>query len=160
MTSSSQFEIGGRVADKTCEACGEAWDTKQYGQCPTCQQLIRKDLESERARRIGFGRNAVDEDDRQFDFVEEVLTQAKNTRRRAGSLETLSGLLAVLGVIGGVVLVITGFDSDDSAGGLLIAIGLFNILIWLFVSALGLGIASRMKLAAAEARLRASQLEE
>jgi len=148
------------MAEKTCEACGEVWDTKENGQCPTCQQLIRKDLESERARRIGFGREAVDQDDSEFDFVQEVLTQAKNTRRRAGSLESLSGLLAVLGVIGGVVLVLTGFDSDDNAGGLFIAIGLFNILIWLFVSALGLGIASRMKLAAAEARLRASQLEE
>ncbi len=148
------------MADKTCDVCGEVWDTRKYGQCPTCQQLMRKDLESERARRIGFGRDSVGEDDSDFNPAEEVITQAKNTRRRAGALETLSGLLAVPGVIGGVVLVLTGFDSDDSTGGLFIAIGLFNILIWLFVSALGLGIASRMKLAAAEAQSRASRREE
>ena len=137
--------------------CGEVWDTKKHGQCPTCQQWIRKDLESERAQRMGFGRDMVDDDQSAVDVVEEVFTQIKNTQRRAGSLESIAVLLGTLGVVGGVVIAGIGFTSDNSGGGVFIALGLFNILIWLFVSALGLGFASRMKLAAAEARMRASQ---
>ena len=145
------------MANKTCEVCGEVWDTKKHGQCPTCQQLIRKDLESERAQRMGFGRDTVDDDQSAVDVVEEVFTQVKNTQRRAGSLESIAVLLGTLGVIGGVVIAVIGFTSDDGGGGVFIALGLFSILIWLFVSALGLGFASRLKLAAAEARMRASQ---
>ena len=147
--------MGAIVANKTCEVCGEVWDTKKHGQCPTCQQLIRKDLESERAQRLGFGQDSLDDD--HVDVVEEVFTQVKNTQRRAGSLESIAVLLGTLGVIGGVVIAVIGFTSDDSGGGVFIALGLFSILIWLFVSALGLGFASRLKLAAAEARMRASQ---
>ena len=96
-------------------------------------------------------------DDDHVDVVEEIFTQIKNTQRRAGSLESIAVLLGTLGVIGGLVIAVIGITSDNSGGGVFIALGLFNILIWLFVSVLGLGFASRMKLAAAEARMRASQ---
>lgn len=148
------------MSEQICVKCGEAWNLSEYEDCPRCGTPLPKNPVSTRAQRLGFGREMVNDEDEGDDVIEQVLHQADRTDRRASAIETFATLAAALGILGGVVLTIMGFESDSSDGGLLIVAGLGSVLLWLLIRSLAVGFAARMTLAAAEARFRATYAED
>lgn len=148
------------MAEKVCELCGETWDTRQHGECPTCKSIREADLAAQRDKRLEA--EAAEEADEEFltPFIDAVYREADQADKRASSLENFTNLLAALGVLGGVIALFSGFSASGGADGFVIGAGIVNILFWLLLRSFGVAIAVRMNLAAAEARLRASKAEE
>ncbi len=148
------------MANKVCEICGETWDTWQQGECPTCKSQREAELATQRNERLKA--EAAEKVDEEFltPFIDAVYREADKTDKRATSLDTFTNLLAALGILGGVIALFSGFTSSGGADALVIGAGIINILFWLLLRSFGVGIAARMNLAAAEARLRASTAEE
>jgi len=148
------------MAEQVCKTCGELWDSWQQGECPTCKSLREADLAAQRNERLEA--EAVEEADEEFltPFIDAVYREADQADKRATSLENFTNLLAALGILGGVIAIFSGFSGGGGTDAFVIGAGVINILFWLLLRSLGVAIAVRMNLAAAEARLRASKAEE
>lgn len=144
------------MAEKTCKMCGEVWDTREFGECPTCREIREVDSRAARAVEPKFGELVAD-DYELTDPVGAVLRQADEVDSRASSMENLVNLIAVLGIIGGVILGVSGFASGEGVNGFLMAAGIGVVLFWLLVRAVGAAFATRLNLAAAVARMQADQ---
>ena len=140
------------MAIRNCALCGQDWDTKQHGECPTCRRIRDEDLTNARLAERAEAAVAARMDVQTPELVLDVHIAADDVDGRAKSLATMVGLVAFLGFLGSAVLILAGFVGAEEVNGLWVAVGVGSALFWLLVRALGLAFVSRIELAAAVAR--------
>lgn len=143
------------MTQKTCKLCDQPWETRNFGECPTCTEIREVDMKVDRAERLV---SITNDDDSEVHMraAQVVLLKADQADSRASSLEFVANLVSVLGILGSVIVGISAIVSDRDLGGFVLVVALGATLFWLLVRALCVAFALRLSLAAAVARLDAS----
>lgn len=146
------------MAKKECETCAEVWDTRQWLECPTCRGIREQDLEQFRRERLSLSENSVENQVVYESPIETLRNRAEDAARSARSLNIMTNIVGFLGVIGGVIVAISGLAASGSPNYVAVISGIGIILFWLLVWAFGTAFAARILLSSAEAKLRADEM--
>lgn len=146
------------MAKKECETCADVWDTRQCFECPTCRSIREQDLEQARRERLSLSENSVESQVVYESPLEILLDLAEDAARAARNLSIMTNIVGFLGIIGGVIVAISGLAASDSPNYVAVISGIGIILFWLLVWAFGTAFAARILLSSAEAKLRADKM--
>lgn len=140
------------MKEKECETCGEVWDTRQWLDCPSCRSILQQDLEEARLERLRLADITADEISSDEAAITSIHFLADEADSNARTLNLMANLVSLLGVLGGVILAVSGFAAGDSPNLVAISTGVGVVLFWLLVRAFGVAFASRIRLASAVAK--------